>query len=232
MGREKWLFRPIFIPFLSQSSPIFVFNSGSCPYVFHPDLSMIPCPPPSRPLCPSLCMFLCASPAFSPSSCLSVPPLLLFPHASLVPAGPKSSQELYVLTLVQSLLFFSMVSSAGLSEELTVAVAVLSLFGSCIPPRVVHGGTVGAAPQAVPRCSKILLRCYGGRPSLCPCCAQIQPFGTPNQIQMHRDRSIGHRKCLVVHQSPSFSNGDVLIPWESVPWCVLGGILLRVLYIH
>ena len=42
----------------------------------------------------------------------------------------KSSQELYVLTLVQSLPFF-MVSSAGLSEELTVTVAVL-----CMPGRV------------------------------------------------------------------------------------------------
>ena len=45
-------------------------------------------------------------------------------------AKTKSSQELYVLTLVQSLLFF-MVSSAGLSEELTVNVAVL-----CMPGRV------------------------------------------------------------------------------------------------
>ena len=45
----------------------------------------------------------------------------------------KSSQELYVLTLVQGLLFFS----AGLSEELTVTVAVL-----CIPGRVSKQNTM------------------------------------------------------------------------------------------
>ena len=43
----------------------------------------------------------------------------------------KSSQELYVLTLVQSLLFFmvSMVSSTWLSEELNVSAAVQCMSG-------------------------------------------------------------------------------------------------------
>ena len=41
----------------------------------------------------------------------------------------KSSQELYVLTLVESLLFFSMVSSTWLSEELTVCAAVQCMSG-------------------------------------------------------------------------------------------------------
>ena len=55
---------------------------------------------------------------FLTQSCLMLPQ----------PLKTKSSQELYVLTLVQSLLFF-MVSSTWLSEELTVSVAVQCMSG-------------------------------------------------------------------------------------------------------